>query len=360
MESAAGESSFGKSESAKHHLNGAVPHSASRIYIIKSIKIQDASVSFIDQNQGLLLDIWLTDINASLNDFSLTKPFRLTFDASLYSDSPNIHGSVLVSLPSPPVGNDLSKQSVRFKDLSLHMDLSQINIDELKGISPQMPRSPDFKKITGAVQLNMPYQDNGVSGDIEANGDLIITDGAIKNFNVINTVLSHILGVVMGMDSIKDKLGGIDTVIEKAVVKFSFRNNAFSIEDSLIKTNIFDFTAKGTVDKGLYTDLQTMLHLNIDVSTALVNEFEGLKFLCDDSKRISIDASLKGVIPHLKYKPNKDFRKRSKKALIEEGGNILGVLLGGASSSEGQGPPSKDTVKKQKKSIKNIFRNLLK
>jgi hypothetical protein len=47
----------------------------------------------------------------------------------------------------------------------------------------------------------------------------------------------------------------------------------------------------------------------------------------DDSKRITVDASLKGVIPHLKYKPNKDFRKKSKKALIEEGGNILGILF---------------------------------
>ena len=76
-------------------------------------------------------------------------------------------------------------------------------------------------------------------------------------------------------------------------------------------------------------DMQTMLHLNGDISAALVNELDGLKYLMDDSKRIAIDASLKGVIPHLKYKPNKDFRKKSKKVLIEEGGNILGVLLGG-------------------------------
>ena len=75
------------------------------------------------------------------------------------------------------------------------------------------------------------------------------------------------------------------------------------------------------MDQGLNMDMQTMLRLNNDVSAALVNEFEGLKYFMDDSKRIAIGASLKGVIPHLKYKPNKDFRKKSKKVLIEEGGN---------------------------------------
>jgi len=59
----------------------------------------------------------------------------------------------------------------------------------------------------------------------------------------------------------------------------------------------------------------------------LVNELDGLKYLCDDSKRIAIGASLKGVIPHLKYKPNKDFRKKSRKALIKEVGGILNALF---------------------------------
>ena len=204
------------------------------------------------------LDIWLTNINASLNDFSLSKTFRLSFDAS------------------PLV---------------------------FKGISPGMPDSPIFKNIRGVVQLN--------TGRLE--GDIIITDGVIKNFNIIKIVLSHTLGVFGGMEGNIDKLGAQDTVIEKAEAEFSFHDKTVFIDDFLIKTNIFEFTAKGSVDQGLNMDMQTMLHLNGDVSAALVNEFDGLKYLMDDSKRIAIDASLKGVIPHLKYKPNKDFRKKSKK-----------------------------------------------
>jgi AsmA family len=312
---------------------------------IKSIKIQDASISFIDQNQGMPLDIWLSNINATLNDFSLSKPFRLSFNASLYSNDPNVHGSALVSLTP-----------VRVSNLSLHMDLSQVDIKGLKGISPEMYHSPALKKIMGAVQLNMVHLDVGASGDFEARGDLIITNGVIKNFNILNTVLSHTLGVFGGMDSIKDKSGAGDTVIERSEAKFSFHDKTFFIDDSLIKTNIFELTAKGSVDQGLNTDMQTMLHLNSDLSASLVNEFEGLQLLEDDSKRIAIDASLNGVFPHLKYKPNKDFRKKSKKALIEEGGNMLDALLGG-----GQTPAQEqDFGKKPKKNFKNIFMNLLK
>jgi hypothetical protein len=102
-----------------------------------------------------------------------------------------------------------------------------------------------------------------------------------------------------------------------------------SIDNSLIETNILEFKAQGSVDQGANVDMQTMLHINSDISAALVNKLEGLKFFEDDTKRIAIGASLKGVYPHLKYKPNKDFRKKSKKMFMEEGGNILGLFLGG-------------------------------
>jgi len=254
------------------------------------IQIQDASISFIDQNQTFPKDIWLTDTGASLNDFSL----------------------------------DLSKRSVRIGDLRLHADLSQLDI---KDISPEMPNSPIFKNIRGQVELNLADLEIGATGDLEAKGDINITGAVIKNFNIFKTVLSPVLGVFGGMDGYVDKLGAKDTIIDKAMAQFSIHNNAVFIDNFLIKTNIFELTAKGSVDQGLHMDLQTILYLNADVSAVLVSELEGLKYLMDDSKRIAMDASLKGVIPHLKFKPNKDFRKKSKKALIEEGGNFLKNFL---------------------------------
>jgi len=278
---------------------------------INSIRLQDASVSFIDQSQDMPLDIWLTNINASLKDFSLSKPFQFTFAASRLI---------------------------------------------FKSISPQKADNPIFKNISGDVQLNMPQLQVGPPGDFKANGNIIIADGVIKNFNVIDMALSH----AMGGFGVISKLGAEDTAIDKLEAKFSYHDKTVFIDDFLIKTNIFEFTAKGTVDEGLSMDMQTMLHLNVDVSDALVNQFEGLKILCDDSKRIAIDASLKGLIPHLKYKPNKDFRKKSQKALIKEGANILSVLLGnGQTMSQGQDDSLQNNQKKSKKKFKNILKSFL-
>lgn len=326
------------------------------------LKIRDASISFIDQNQTFPIDIWLTNTDANLNDFSFSKPFQLLFDATLYSKTPNVHASTLVSL-------DLSKRSVQINDLRLNVDLSQLDIDRLKDISPQLQGNPILKNIKGAVQLNMAHINIGPSGDLEAKGDIIITGGIIKDFNIIKFILSHTLGVFGGMEShidnllngqLKGQLGAEDTIIEKAQAQFSLRDKTVFVDDAIIHTNIFELTAKGSVDQGLNMDMHTMLHLNGDVSDALVNELDGLKVLRDDSNRIAIGASLTGVIPHLRYKPDKEFRKKSKKALFKEGGNILGILLGGGQTiTQGQDTSSQDKEEKPKKNLKNIFKSFL-
>jgi len=298
---------------------------------IGQFKVQDAALSLIDQNRSFPLDIWLTGIDAHGGDLLSPEPFSATFIASLYSDTPNVHVAASISF-------DQTKRSLKVRDLKLDLDLSKLDLDRLKGVSPGIQNSPIFKDITGVLQLNLSQLEVGPSGSFTANGDMNITNGVIKDFNIIKVILSHSLGAFSGFgDNItellngkfKDKLGADDTFIEKAEAQFSIHDKTMFIEDLIIQTNIFEMTAKGSVDQGLNLDMQTMLHLNTDVSASLVNELDGLKFLCDGSKRIAIGASLEGIIPHLKYKPNKDFKKKSRKALIEEGGNLLGVLFGG-------------------------------
>ena len=293
--------------------------------------IQDASISLIDQSPSFPVDIWLTNIGTTLNGFSLSKPFELSLDASFYSKDPNVHVNALVFL-------DLLKRTAQMNDLRLYMDLSQVKFDLLKGVSPHLSDRPYFKNIVGQVDLTLAHLEIGDLVDFKVNGDLHITGGAIKDFNITKTILSQTLGgfgwvegnVVDSLNGpMKDILGAQDTVLEKAEIAFSIHDKTVFIDNSLIKTNMFEFKAQGSIDEGLNTDLQTMLHLSNDVSAALIDELGGLKVLCDDSDRIAIGASLKGVVPHLKYKPNKDFKKKSRKALIEEGGNILGVLFGG-------------------------------
>jgi len=324
-----------------------------------STTIHGAAVSLIDQDRSMPLDIWLTGIDLNLNKVSLSEPFALSFDASFCSNVPNIHASAILSL-------DASKHSFTITDLKLQMDLSEVDPNLLKYISPQLPDNAFFKDPTGLVQLAIDHLAIGPSGAIETKGSLVMSGIVIKNFNIIKTVFSQTLGIFgiteHNIDNLLsgNKLDAEDTIINKAQVNFSIHDKTIFIDDSLVQTNILELTAKGTIAQGLNMDLQTVLHLNDDVSEALVGQFDGLKLLMDDSKRIAIDASLKGDFPHLKYKPNKDFRKKSKKALMQEGGNILGALLGGGQITvNGQDVSSAEQGKKIKKNIRNIFKSLL-
>ena len=237
---------------------------------IKSIKIRQASVSFIDQNPAFPLDIWVSDINAGVDDFSLTKPFKLSLEARTLSNTPNVHVNAVVSL------ND--HLDVAGSDLTFHTNLSQLDVNQVKGASPELAH--------------------------------------IENLDITKMVLSHLLGTISEFFTLPDHL--LDGEVNGKLT-FSAHDNAVSIEDSLVQTKNLDFFAKGSVDKALNTNVETVLRLGSDVSLSLAGRVEMLKFLMDENKRIAIPARVSGVFPHLEYKLDKDFRKKIKKAFKKEG-----------------------------------------
>jgi len=264
---------------------------------IKSLTVEDADISFIDQSQTYPKDIWLTGVEAKSDDFLLLK------------------------------------RSVQINGFNMHADLTRMDMKLFNGISSQIPDTSFLKNMVGIVQLNLDHVEVPTLGNANASGEIFISGVVIKDFNIIKTVFSQALGSFSGSvegllnGSLKDKLGPPDTNIEKAEIKFAFHDKVLDISDSTIQTNMLEFNAKGSMDEGFNLNMDTMLHVNNDISSVLVGELDGLRYLCDDSKRITIGASLSGEITHLKYKPNKDFRKKSKRFLIEEGGGILGLLF---------------------------------
>ncbi len=209
--------------------------------------------------------------------------------------------------PSPVVIDSIyikvRDASVSWIDLAQNIPtdvwLSNINAD-LSGLS--FAKNPDGSK---AVQLR--------------EGRLVMTDNVIKNFNVIDVIMSRAFGVTGGLDSFIDKDSIHDTIIGRAQAQFAYHDQKLDISHALVKTNVFELSAQGSVDlKGMGVDLQTLLHVNPDISASLVNAFGALRILCDESGRITIDAGLKGNYPRIKYKPSKDFRKKSRNALFRQ------------------------------------------
>lgn len=292
---------------------------------VDSIKIQEAAISYIDQSRALPLDIWLNGINLSILDFSLSKPSQIFMEASLYNNRPNVR----INASLTP---ELSSRSAQISNLNLSVDFSKLDMEGFKSISPDMVDNPIFSDITGMVQLKMDELNIVPAGNWAAKGEITITDGIIKDFNIIQAILSRALGFFGNIDgllspSLRTIIDAKDTLIKKADAQFSFQDKILNLDDFLLQTDLFELTAKGTVDEGLNMDAQTVLHLNPDISAAMINDFGGLKSFMDDSQRMAISGELKGIIPHLKYKASKDFRKKSRKLLFQEGGNFLKGLF---------------------------------
>jgi len=282
------------------------------------IRIRDAAICFIDQEEAFPLDMWVSDINVDIDHFSLTKPFKLSIKASTLSQVPNLSVSAWVSVnnhlsfPNASIGN----LDVTISDLTLRTDLAQLDAHEVKGLSPGLAHISVPTHLTGRISIDLAHVEMGTSTPLTAAGRLTLTDGVIENFDITQMILSPVLGVISEIFALPEHF--IDGPLNGQWT-FSVHDSAVFIENSLLQTKNFDFTAQGSVDKGLNTDLQTMLRLGGDVSLSLAGRVKMLQYVMDDNKRIAIPAHLSGVFPHLEYKLDKDFRKKIKKAFKKEG-----------------------------------------
>ena len=239
--------------------------------LIKSIKIQDASVSYIDQDDSLPLDIWVSDINAAADDLSFI-PGQMSFN--------------------------LSELSLTIGVVKFYTHLAKDD------------------RMTGIMHLHLTGLQTLASGAVTGDGDVLLSDVVIENFNIAQALLSRTLGSFSGIFESLDHL--IDGALN-GKAGFSFHDGSVVVEDAWLKTSSFELTAKGAVKPDLNTSLQTVLRLDGSVCVPLAAKVKMVEYLMDDHKSISIPAELSGIFPHLEYKMDKDFRKKIKKAFKKEG-----------------------------------------
>lgn len=209
---------------------------------------------------------------------------------------------------------------VKVGKINLHADIKDVKIEELLAANA-IP--VDLKgRIVGKIDLVI------VGADIKGKGEISVVDGVIEKLNILKTVLSPVLGVVPGLaetmdslltDALKTKLGGDNTIIEKAQARFSIEDATVFLDEGLVSTAALDLVAKGTIGFDMKTDIQLTVRLVQDISAELSAKVEQLGYLYDENKRIKIDGKLTGVIPDLKFKPAVEFKEIAKNAIVQEG-----------------------------------------
>ncbi len=309
---------------------------------------------------------------------------------------------------------DLDLKDIHLKELSFmlaggsvvaHGDLSDytnrqlfkmdLNLDGIKAeeLIEQKTWPLELKgRVAGRVDVaGEGFTPAGLSRHLKGSGEFVVKEGIIERLNLVKAILGSTLSVVPGLaDSIdnllsgalKEKVGGDTTVLDKAELKFTVEEGILHVDEGVVSSKIFDVTLQGMMNDQLKVDMRTVFQLAEDVSASLADQVNELNYLMDDSKRITVAASIAGVVPALVYKPDVDLKKVASNALIEEGskqlqkvieknpevGSILNAVFGGKQNQDGDSTdqdqqPADNAApsqEKTKKIINDVLGNFLK
>jgi uncharacterized protein involved in outer membrane biogenesis len=101
------------------------------VLLVSSFQIDKAKVTYADQSMTPPMEFAAQDIDVEVTDFSLTEPFKIKAEASLFSPAPNVRINGLGRL-------DMNQQQVRLDDVHVDADLSAIDIKKLNKTVPAL------------------------------------------------------------------------------------------------------------------------------------------------------------------------------------------------------------------------------
>ena len=338
---------------------------------VKSIFIDHARISFEDQNPQLPVHMVIQDIEAKVNDFSLTEPFDLTATSAGFEFKAHLQEL----LTAPQYDFQLHLKGVKLEDL----------LDE--SAWPVMLKGQMIGQFLGSGQS---FEPQAMLNNLKGEGVLALADARIEKLNILKTILSK-LNIIPGLtdlmegalsSSIKDKLGSDTTVLDKAQTKFRVENKIISIDDVQVESKIFSLTAQGNLGFDLTANIDVKTYLAPDLSDGLIHLVKPLKGLLDDQKRLYIPGRVSGQGASMGYQP--DVVYITKKVALNEGveqinrqlekilnknpavKNILNTVLGTGQSqqdsTEANNPDSSESqpANTQEQPAQKLINNVLK
>lgn len=152
--------------------------------LIRSVRITNGSFDLTNRASDPALIVSLRKISFQSVDLSLDKPFGFRLDCSLWADQTNIH--VLGKVQA-----DQKNAQIRFKDVNLQTDLSELMIrnSPFYAVLREQLRMEDA--IQGKLSVDVPQAVFSQSGLLSVSVDGQLSNGKII-FGVLNDPLSDI------------------------------------------------------------------------------------------------------------------------------------------------------------------------
>lgn len=188
---------------------------------VKTIEFSDGKVVYTDQGFQPALNIVVSRINFTVENFSLNAPFIFKGHMGILGETKNLDFSGRAKL-------DLSSQQADLSDVHVSLDLSGLNIPEMIRSFPPLEASGLKDRMEGTVSVQIPSLSAGVKGLGTLNVAGKIENGKFatkflpavvekvnagftadsKDINIEKFSLNLLTGTVSGQAKISDYLAG--------------------------------------------------------------------------------------------------------------------------------------------------------
>jgi len=142
------------------------------LLLVNTFEMDKAKVTYIDQSSVPPMEFTAQDIDIQVTGFSLTEPFKIKAEASLFSEQPNVHVSGTGRL-------DMKLQQARLDDVHVDVDLSRIDVVKLnKAVAALEPVG--IQSMKGQVTIVANQLLAGAGGLLVLSAEGQLADGQIK------------------------------------------------------------------------------------------------------------------------------------------------------------------------------------
>ena len=201
-------------------------------------------------------------------------------------------------------------ESPRF---SAQAQVADLQLSEFfRSVLPSTPQN-----IDGTATANLRIEGSGsdweaIRPGLRGEGRLDVADGAVRDVNVAEGVLSGLTGIP-GLSlhipqRLRDRYPAVftaqDTAFDEFAARFRILDGKLNVERLRIAARDFLTRGAGTVDFDQQVDLDASLTLSKDLSADLIGTVKELRYIAARDGRIEIPFALTGVAPNLHPAPN--------------------------------------------------------
>ncbi|MFQ5852520.1 MAG: AsmA-like C-terminal region-containing protein, partial [Candidatus Binatia bacterium] len=210
--------------------------------------------------------------------------------------------------------------------------------------------APEFSDhVEGALTLNAKLKGSGkdwtaIKRAMRGEGKVEVQGGALKDFNLVEGVLSRVTGLPGIGNLISKRLSPRyatifkrnDTPFDTLEASFKIGDGRISAKNLILATADYVIQGRGWVGFDKVMRWSATLGMSSDFTQELMQRHENVRYLADDQDRLSVPFRLEGTLPQVRPKPDiKSLAGLIQRGLLRKG---MERALGGKKSKKKKDP----------------------